>query len=293
MNKLLLIGKNGQVGTELKQILANYGDLISLDRSQIDLAKPELIPQIIKQIKPNMVINAAAYTAVDQAESQPELAYQINAIAPQILAEECAKIGANLIHISTDYVFDGYKNTPYLEEDITNPLSVYGQTKLAGEEAIKKTNVNYIILRTAWVYGTYGKGNFVKTMLRLGAQRELLKVVIDQVGCPTYAYDIAKAIADLIDTFKGEKKFQETYHFTNSGVISWYDFAVTIFEEAHKLGYGLKVKEIIPITTSEYPTPAMRPAYSVLSNKKISNKLGYYPPYWRNSLCKMLQTLKL
>jgi dTDP-4-dehydrorhamnose reductase len=291
MTKILLIGKNGQVGSELNQILANLSDLIAVDRTKIDLTKSETISQFIKQIKPNIIVNAAAYTAVDKAESEPELAYQINAIAPKILAEECQKLRGSLIHISTDYVFDGQKNTPYLEEDITNPISVYGQSKLAGEEGIKQRGNNYIILRTAWVYGTYGKGNFVKTMLRLGKEREQLKVVIDQVGSPTYAYDIAKVIADLIPQFKGEKNLQETYHYTNSGAISWYDFAVTIFEEASKLGYPLKVKEIMPITTSEYPTPAKRPAYSVLSNKKITIKLGYYPPYWRDSLRKMLEKM--
>lgn len=293
MTKILLIGKNGQVGSELNQILPNIGDLISMDRSQIDLAKPEMIPPIIQEIKPNIIVNAAAYTAVDKAESEVELAEKINTITPKILAEESEKLGSTLIHISTDYVFDGTKNTPYLEEDITNPISVYGQTKLAGENAIKQTNSNYIILRTAWVYGVYGKGNFVKTMLKLGQEREQLKVVIDQVGCPTYAYDIAQVIASLIANFSQEKNIPKTYHFTNSGVISWYDFAVTIFEEAKQLDYPLKVKEIIPITTNEYPTPAKRPAYSVLSNKKISSKLGYYSPYWRYSLRKMLYELTI
>lgn len=289
MVKIILIGKNGQVGSELNSLLSNLGDLISLDRTQFDLTKPQVIREIIAQAKPDFIVNAAAYTAVDKAEYEPELAHQINAIAPQILAEECQKIRANLIHISTDYVFNGNKNTPYLESDLTNPTSVYGKTKLSGEENIKKISPNYIIIRTAWVYGIYGQVNFVKTMLKLGAEKEKLKVVIDQIGCPTYAYDLAKAIKDLMIKFKPEKEFQETYNFTNLGVISWYDFAVTIFEEARKLGYVLKVKEIIPITTLEYPTPAQRPAYSVLSNQKISTKLGYYPPYWRNSLQKMLK----
>lgn len=289
--KLLLIGKNGQVGTELNQILPNLGDLISIDRTKMDLTNSLMISQIVQEIKPNIIVNAAAYTAVDKAESEPELAHQINAIAPKILAEESEKIGSTLIHISTDYVFDGTKNTPYLEEDITNPISVYGKTKLLGEKAIKETNTNYLILRTAWVYGTFGKGNFVKTMLKLGKEREQLKVVIDQIGSPTYAYDIAKVISDLILKISAEKNLQETYHFTNLGVISWYDFAVTIFEEASKLGYPLKITETIPISTNEYPTPAKRPAYSVLSNKKIAKKLGYYSPYWRDSLRKMLSKM--
>ncbi len=290
--KVLLIGKNGQVGNELNQTLNNIGELISLDRTKIDLSNNQNIIDTIQEIKPNIIVNAAAYTTVDKAESNYELAYQINTIAPQILAEESKKIKAKLIHISTDYVFDGNKNTPYLEQDNPNPISVYGETKLAGEKAIITNHNNYIILRTAWVYGTFGKGNFVKTMLKLGREREQLKVVIDQVGCPTYAYDIAKIIADLITLFKDKKNLAQIYHFTNSGAISWYDFAVTIFEEAKKLNYDLKIKEVIPITSDEYPTPAKRPAYSVLNNQKISKKLGYYPFYWRNSLRKMLIKMK-
>lgn len=290
--KILLIGKNGQVGSELNQTLNNIGELISLDRTKIDLSNNQNIIDTIQEIKPNIIVNAAAYTAVDKAESNYELAYQINSIATQILAEESTKIKAKLIHISTDYVFDGNKNTPYLEQDNTNPISVYGETKLAGENAIIANHNNYIILRTAWVYGIFGKGNFVKTMLKLGQEREQLKVVIDQVGCPTYAYDIAKIIADLITLFKDKKNLAQIYHFTNSGAISWYDFAVTIFEEAKKLNYDLKIKEVIPITSDEYPTPAKRPAYSVLNNQKISKKLGYYPFYWRNSLREMLIKMK-
>lgn len=289
--KILLIGSNGQVGQELAQILPNLGELISVDRTQLDLTNFAMITSIIEQNKPTIIVNSAAYTAVDKAESEPKLAHQVNAIAPKIMAEESQKIGAKLIHISTDYVFDGTKNIPYLETDLTNPMSVYGKTKLAGEENIKQIGCNYIILRTAWVYGVYGKGNFVKTMLRLGKEREQLKVVMDQVGTPTYAQNIAQTIANLITQILPENQVQETYHFTNLGVCSWYDFAVTIFEEARKKGYPLTVKEVIPISTPEYPTPAIRPAYSVLNNKKITTDLGYYPNYWRNSLSLMLDQL--
>jgi dTDP-4-dehydrorhamnose reductase len=288
MTDILLIGTKGQLGGELNQILPTLGDVVGVDKSTMDLAKPEMISQVIRQIKPKIIVNAAAYTAVDKAESEAELAEKVNGLAPRIMAEEADNLGANLIHISTDYVFDGKKNTPYLEEDLTNPLSIYGQTKLAGEEAIKNTDTNYIILRTAWVYGSYGKGNFVKTMLRLAQEREQLKVVIDQLGSPTWARDIAQVIASLIPQFNQQKNVRETYHFTNCGVCSWYDFAVAIVGRASKLGYSVKVKEIIPITTAEYPTPAKRPAYSVLSNQKITKLLGYYPPYWRNSLRQML-----
>lgn len=286
MKKILLTGSDGQVGSELLQTLAPLGEVISCNRSVLDLSKPELIPQVIREIKPDIIVNSAAYTAVDKAESEPDLAFAVNGTTPTILAEEAAKINSLLLHISTDYVFDGTKNTPYLEEDITNPLSVYGKSKLAGEEGIKQNCQNYLILRTAWVYGTYGTGNFLKTMLRLGADREELKVVIDQVGSPTWTYDIAVAIAGLLS-----KEATGIYHFTNSGVCSWYDFALNIFEEAKQIGFPLKIQRVLPITTAEYPTPAKRPAYSVLSGKKISTTLENYPPYWRDSLKQMLQQL--
>ena len=289
--KILLIGSKGQLGQDLEQILPIVGDLISVDRTQLDLVNPAMITSTIEGNKPDIIVNAAAYTAVDKAESEPELAHTINAIAPKIIAEATKKLDAKLIHVSTDYVFDGTKNTPYVETDLTNPVSVYGKTKLAGEVNIEQTGCDYIILRTAWVYGVYGKGNFLKTMLRLGKEKEELKVVIDQVGTPTYAQDIAQAIADLIGKILPKNKIQEIYHFTNLGVCSWYDFAVTIFEEAKQKNYPLKLKKVIPISTAEYPTTAKRPAYSVLSNQKIAGDLGYYPNYWRNSLCQILSKL--
>ena len=285
MNKTLLIGAKGQVGRELQSTLS--GDVTALGREDLDLTQKEQICQVIDSLQPNLIVNAAAYTAVDKAETEKDLAESINAIAPKILAAECAKIGATLIHISTDYVFDGTKNTPYLEADKTNPLGVYGQTKRAGEIAIQNSEAKHIILRTAWVYGTYGKSNFVKTMLRLAKERAELRVVTDQVGSPTRALDIANAIAALTV----QDNCESIYHFTNSGVASWYDFAVAIFEEAEKLGFPLKIKQVVPIATSEYPTPAKRPAYSVLSSKKISKILGNHPPHWRESLREMLQKL--
>jgi dTDP-4-dehydrorhamnose reductase len=284
MKKILVTGTKGQVGQELQQTLAPLGEIISCDRSLLDLSQPDSIPPIIREIRPDIIVNSAAYTAVDKAESEPDLAYAVNGTAPTILAEEASKINAFLLHISTDYVFDGEKNTPYLEDDTTNPLSVYGKSKLAGEEGIRQNCQDYLILRTAWVYGTYGTGNFLKTMLRLGAEREELKVVMDQVGSPTWAKDIAVAIANLL-----QKEAKGIYHFTNSGVASWYDFAIAIFEEAKKMNFPLKINRVFPITTTEYPTPAKRPAYSVLSGKKITSTLGSYPPYWRDSLRGMLQ----
>ena len=285
---LLLIGADGQVGQELRQTLVNLGEVIPLTRQQIDLSQGEILRQTIRDLKPQGIINAAAYTAVDQAEKEPDLAQTINGIAPQIMAEVAQTLGAWLLHISTDYVFDGTQSTPYLESDSPHPLSVYGQSKLAGEMGIKGAMDNYLILRTAWVYGLYGKGNFVKTMLRLGQSREEIRVVADQIGSPTAALDIATAIAALCPQLE-EGKIKGIYHFTNSGVASWFDFAVAIFEEAKAINIPLKIKQVIPITTADYPTPAIRPSYSVLSGQKVSQTLGYYPPYWRDSLRKILK----
>jgi len=288
MKKVLLIGAKGQVGQELQVTLPYLGEVISIGREELDLTNSEKISQLIGEIHPDYLVNAAAYTAVDKAETEPDLAYSINAIAPKIMAESAEKIKAKFLHISTDYVFDGRKNTPYLETDLTNPLGVYGQSKLRGEEEIKTVNSQAIILRTAWVYGSYGKSNFVKTMLRLGKEREELKVVVDQVGSPTWAKDIATAITHLLINVDNPPGI---YNFTNSGVASWFDLTKAIFEEAKISGIPLKIQRVIPITTAEYPTPAVRPAYSVLSGQKISQQLGYIPPYWRDSLKAMLNQL--
>ncbi|MBE9243988.1 dTDP-4-dehydrorhamnose reductase [Microcystis aeruginosa LEGE 00239] len=288
MKKVLLIGAKGQVGQELQVTLPQLGEVISIGREELDLTNSEKISQLIREIHPDYLVNAAAYTAVDKAETEPDLAYSINSIAPKIMAESAEKIKAKFLHISTDYVFDGRKNTPYLETDLTNPLGVYGQSKLRGEEEIKTVNSQAIILRTAWVYGSYGKSNFVKTMLRLGKEREELKVVVDQVGSPTWAKDIATAITHLLINVDNPPGI---YNFTNSGVASWFDLTKAIFEEAKISGIPLKIQRVIPITTAEYPTPAVRPAYSVLSSQKISQQLGYIPPYWRDSLKAMLNQL--
>jgi dTDP-4-dehydrorhamnose reductase len=303
MTRILLTGVNGQLGQELQQTLAPLGEVIGVGRQTMDLAQADSIRQAIGEIKPDLIVNAAAYTAVDKAETETELAKLINAVAPTIMAQELARSGGALIHVSTDYVFDGRKNTPYFEKDAPNPLSVYGQSKLAGEEGIQQASVSeaahkelrYIILRTAWVYGTCGKSNFVKTMLRLGADKDEIRVVADQVGSPTWAYDIASAIATMLPLLASEQakvsSLTGIYHFTNSGVASWYDFAVAIFEEAKQIGFPLKVQRVVPITTSEYPTPAQRPAYSVLSGNKISAVLGTHPPHWRQGLRQMLGSL--
>lgn len=284
--KILLAGGSGQLAQELQQILLSSGEVIAVDRTRIDLSQPESIRQAMAQIQPDLVVNAAAYTAVDKAENEPELAHAVNGIAPGIFAEECAKLRATLIHFSTDYVFDGSRGSAYLETDITNPLGTYGKSKLAGEEAIRNAVNRHIIIRTAWVYGNGGKGNFVKTMLRLGKEREEIRVVADQIGSPTWTGDLAAAVSQIIPQIKPE--IFGTYQYTNSGVCSWYDFAIAIFEEAEKLGFPLKIQRVIPITTAEYPTPAKRPAFSVLSTVKISALLGTYPPHWRQGLRQML-----
>lgn len=289
MRQILLIGKDGQLGRELQPLLSPLGEVKSVGRDGLDLANPEAIANIFAEIEPDLIINAAAYTAVDKAETERDLAIAINGNAPGILAKQAEQLGATLIHVSTDYVFDGSQSHPYLETDPTQPLGVYGQSKLAGELAIDQTEANAAIVRTAWVYGVGGKGNFVKTMLRLGGEREELRVVCDQVGSPTWTGDLARAIVQLSDKIRPETA--GIYHYTNSGVTSWYDFAVAIFEEAKQLGFPLKIQRVVPISTAEYPTPARRPAYSVLNTKKISAILGTHPPHWRQSLRKMLSKL--
>ncbi|MBD2454939.1 dTDP-4-dehydrorhamnose reductase [Nostoc sp. FACHB-87] len=286
-DSILLLGSNGQVGQELQKILTLQHKIIASARPEIDLTQPDSLRQIIRDIQPKIIINAAAYTAVDKAETEPELATAVNATAAEIIAQETKKLGSFLIHISTDYVFDGQQSQPYKETDATNPLNTYGKTKLAGEIAITQTTLHHIILRTAWVYGSFGKSNFVKTMLRLGKERPEIKVVTDQIGSPTWARDIAGVIAQIIPQLTPE--IAGTYHYTNSGVISWYDFAVAILEEAQQLGFPLTVQNIVPIATAEYPTLARRPAYAVLACGKISQVLGTHPPYWRHSLRLMLK----
>lgn len=290
MTRILLTGIAGQLGGELQQTLAPLGEVMGVDRHKLDLTQPDKIRQVIGEFKPNVIVNAAAYTAVDKAETETELANAINGTAPTIMAEAAQQLGAALIHVSTDYIFDGKKNTPYTEDDKPDPINAYGQSKLLGEEGVLKYCDRALILRTAWVYGAQGKGNFVKTMLRLGAERDELRVVVDQVGTPTWTGDLASAIARLVQSLKSDT-LTGIYHFTNSGAISWYDFAVAIFEEAQQIGFPLQVKQVLPITTAEYPTAAARPAYSVLSTQKISNVLGNHPPHWRTGLRRMLKQL--
>lgn len=295
MKRFLLTGVTGQVGHELQRTLAPLGEVIGVSREEMDFAHPERMVGLLETVGPDVVVNAAAYTAVDRAESESELAYAVNAIAPDHLARAAQSHGAAFIHISTDYVFDGRKNTPYRPDDPTSPLSVYGHSKLAGEQAVQQAyrvsgDAAYAIFRTAWVCGPHGKGNFVKTMLRLGSDREEIRVVADQVGSPTWAGDLAGAIAQFVPHLGPQTA--GIYHYTSSGVASWYDFAIAIFEEARALDFPLAVQRVVPITTADYPTPARRPAYSVLACDKLAAVLGETPPHWRQGLRQLLHHLK-
>ncbi|MEL6440392.1 MAG: dTDP-4-dehydrorhamnose reductase [Cyanobacteria bacterium J06621_8] len=288
MIKILLTGTSGQVGQELRHRLTTLGEVIAVNRQALDLSQPEQIKQLVGEIKPNIIVNAAAYTAVDRAESEPDLAMAINATAPQAIAEAAQDIGAKVLHISTDYVFNGKNSSPYLETNPTEPLGIYGRSKLLGEIGVQAHCDRHLIFRTAWVYGSRGHGNFVKTMLKLGASREELKVVADQIGSPTWSADIAQGITQLLACSLKDESIQGIYHFTNSGVASWYDLAVATFAEARELGFPLQVKRVLPISTAEFPTPTDRPAYSVLSKAKFTAATGVVPAYWRDSLRKML-----
>jgi dTDP-4-dehydrorhamnose reductase len=287
MTTIVLLGADGQVGYELQKTLFPLGTVKPFTRSTLDLTNPDEIAAVLEPIAPDFVVNAAAYTAVDKAESEPELAHLINGAAPTALARVAQTVNAQLVHISTDYVFDGQQGWPYEPTDKPNPMGVYGHSKLAGESGIQSNCDRYWILRTAWVYGTHGKGNFVKTMLRLGAERDAVRVVVDQVGTPTWARSIAEAIATLIG--QPVQVPSGIYHFTNSGITSWYDFAEAIFAEARLLGVPLKLEKVIPITTPEYPTPAKRPHYSALSWQTLLPFLPAPPIHWRAALRQMLQ----
>ncbi|MES2356542.1 MAG: dTDP-4-dehydrorhamnose reductase [Pseudomonadota bacterium] len=282
--RILLTGKNGQVGWELQRTLAILGDVIALDRNGMDLSNADSIRQAIRQIKPNLIVNAAAYTAVDKAESEPGIAMAINGVAPGIMAEEAKRLNAAIIHYSTDYIFDGMKTSPYIETDIPNPVSVYGRTKLAGEQAIAAVDVAHMIFRTSWVYGLRGK-NFLLTMQRLAKERNELRIVNDQFGAPTWCRTIAEAtalaIARLPAPFSEMPK--EIYHLTAIGKASWFEFAVAIMRHSEKSSIS-SLPTIVPITTHEYPLPAKRPVNSRLSVEKFTSAFGFQLPPWAHGL---------
>lgn len=283
---ICLLGASGQLGQELQRRAPVGVELQAVDRRQVDLSQPAQIHAVLDRLQPQILLNAAAYTAVDRAESGPELAYVVNAVAPGILAEWAATRGARLLHVSTDFVFDGEQGSPYRPEDPIAPLGVYGASKAAGEQKIRAhLGEEALILRTAWVYSQFGN-NFVKTMLRLLAERETLSVVGDQIGSPTWAGGLAAALWKAVE----QPDFSGTQHWTDAGVASWYDFAVAIQEEALQLGLLQRAIPIQMIPASAYPTPARRPACAVLDKSGSYAVLGS-APHWRVSLRQMLSEI--
>ncbi|HAK36951.1 MAG: dTDP-4-dehydrorhamnose reductase [Nitrospinaceae bacterium] len=287
--RILLTGKNGQVGGELEKVLTPFGEVTATGRNEMDLSDPNQIRRTIRQISPELIINAAAYTAVDKAESEPELALAVNGTAPGILAEETKKLGAVLIHYSTDYAYSGkMRSDPYIESDFPAPISVYGKTKFEGDQAVERSGVPYLIFRTSWVY-SMGGNNFLKTILRLVKERDELRIVDDQLGTPTWCRSIADAtgsiIRQLID--KGGHSLSNTvsdisgvYHMSCGGQTNWHGFARAIID----LTSPDPMPRLVAIPSSDYPTPAARPAYSVLSNAKLEKTFGAGLPHWEEAL---------
>ena len=282
--KILLLGKTGQVGAALtpllRQLAGSSADeaVVTLGRADVDLSDAAALAQAVQQVQPSLIVNAAAHTAVDRAETEPDIAFAINAVAPGVLAEQAAKLNALLVHYSTDYVFDGSQRTPYRESDPTHPLGVYGESKLAGEQAVQDSGCRHLLLRTSWVYDSTGR-NFLTTMLRLAKQHGKLRVVGDQHGSPTSAAMIAEASLQLIRSMLNQPAMQGgLYHLTAQGQTTWHGFAQAIMRKA-----GLDVP-IEAITTADYPTPAKRPAYSVLDSSKLQREFNYRLPDWQQAL---------
>jgi dTDP-4-dehydrorhamnose reductase len=291
--RILLLGKNGQVGWELQRALAPLGELIALDRHGAqdlcgDLARPDALAATVRTLAPDVIVNAAAYTAVDKAESEPALARTINAESVHCLAVEAARVNAWLLHYSTDYVFDGGGARPWREDDASGPLSVYGQSKLEGEAAIRDSGCRHLIFRTSWVYAARG-GNFARTMLRLASERERLAVIADQFGAPTGAELIADVSAHALRAAHADTALSGTYHLAASGETSWHGYAGFVIDTARGLGAELKVAEIAPIPTTDYPTPATRPLNSRLDTTRLRSAFGLTLPDWRIGVARMLR----
>jgi dTDP-4-dehydrorhamnose reductase len=295
--RLLVTGARGQVGWELSRSLMPLGDVVALDRRQCDFSRPELLPGLIRGIKPDVIVNAAAYTAVDKAERQEKLATTINDTAVGVMAEEARKASIVLIHYSTDYVFDGAKQTPYTEEDAPNPINVYGRSKLAGDAAVRQAGGTYVILRTSWVYAGRGH-NFLGTILRLANEREELRIVNDQIGAPTWARDIADATALIIRAICQEQAQGQfasgLFNLTASGATSWHGFAKAILEDATR--YALlpaqHLPQLKPVPSEEYPTPAARPKNSRLAVDRISKRFGIALPDWKQGLARCIEEIR-
>jgi len=288
--KILVTGALGQVGWELQRSLAGLGEITAIDLADLDLTDASAVRAFIRELRPDVLVNPAAYTAVDKAESQPELAMAVNGVAPGIMAEELAKLGGLMIHYSTDYVFDGTKPTPWVEDDIPNPLSVYGRTKLAGEQAVQAAGGAHVILRTSWVYGRRG-GNFMLTMIRLAKERDELRVVADQHGAPTWCRTLAEGTAEIVRgswaavdaNQRASRMASGVYHFTNGGATTWQGFAQAIIAKAPELSDRRHVK-VAPIATADYPLPARRPANSLLDNSRLALTFGIRQVSWEQAL---------
>jgi dTDP-4-dehydrorhamnose reductase len=285
--KVLIVGAGGQLGRELRRTAASSDECVATTREQLDIADASAVAACLAESAPQLVVNAAAYTAVDKAETEVEAAHRGNAVGPGVLAQACARHGSRLIHISTDFVFDGFSSTPYTPEAPTAPIGEYGRSKLSGEDAVRSAAPEALIIRTGWVYSSFGN-NFVKTMLRLMAERDELAVVADQVGTPTWANGLARAIWAA----SGKPQFSGIYHWSDAGACSWYDLAVAINEEALALGLLHKAVKIRPIPAAEYPTPAQRPAYSVLDKSSSWRDFALEGVHWRVQLRAMLKDFK-
>jgi len=297
--RVLVTGAGGQVGTDVARTLEGRAEVIAHGRDTMDLSDPAQVVARIREARPHAIVNAAAYTAVDRAESEPEVARTVNAVAPGIIAGEARRSNALLLHFSTDYVFDGAKRTPYVETDATHPLGAYGRTKLEGERAVLDSGAAAIVLRTAWVYAPHGR-NFMLTMLRLAAKGDPLRVVDDQHGAPTTSLAIARAVAAILAGGPGEiteanvakaAAARGLYHASASGETTWFGFAKAIFEEKARMDPGFVPPRLIPIPTSEYPTPAKRPAYSVLDNSRLQRAFGIGLGGWREGLAEAISGL--